>query len=61
MDISGAGDAFIAGFSVKLLETEFTDINDVSLDDLKKAIDLGCQAAFLNISRYGAGISMPTR
>ena len=61
VDLTGAGDAFIAGFSVGLLESESTEMENFNLEILKKAIDLGCKTAFLNISKYGASPAMPTR
>ena len=59
VDPTGAGDAFIAGFAIGLLESENSSIQN--LDNLKSAIDLGCKTAFLNISKYGASPAMPTR
>ena len=51
VDTTGAGDAFTAGFCVGIVE----ELNN------QEAMYLGTQTAFLTISKYGAGPSMPTR
>ena len=57
VDTTGAGDAFTGAFAVGLLEGNANDYESSA----KAAMTLGCQTAFLTISRYGAGPAMPQR
>ena len=56
-DTTGAGDAYTGAFAVGLLEHS----NETFEDAIKEAMIMGTQAAFLTISRYGAGPAMPLR
>jgi ribokinase len=56
MDTTGAGDAFVAGFSVGLLAQPEV----VLLASLRAALELGCAAGALATTQRGAQPSMPT-
>ena len=56
IDTTAAGDAFIGGFSAKLLE-----FNGLPLDILQNAVRYGCACGALATTKFGAQPSLPTR
>jgi ribokinase len=56
VDTTAAGDAFIAGFAAKLLES-----NGKSLDALQNAVRHGCACGALATTKFGAQPSLPTK
>ncbi len=56
VDTTAAGDAFIAGFAARLLESD-----ESSTDALTNAVRYGCACGALATTKFGAQPSLPTR
>jgi ribokinase len=56
VDTTAAGDAFIAGFAARLLESD-----GLSIDVLTNAVRYGCACGALTTTKFGAQPSLPTR
>ena len=56
VDTTAAGDAFIAGFAARLLESD-----GLPIEALTDAVSYGCACGALATTRFGAQPSLPTR
>ena len=60
VDTTAAGDAFIGGFAVRLLECSRRSLTPNALE-MEEAVRYGCACGALATTRFGAQPSLPTR
>ena len=61
VDTTAAGDAFIGGFGVKLIESSMRSLTPIDSQNLEEAVHYGCACGALATTKFGAQPSLPTK